>query len=68
MDRTVCEHFNMINDCKECESPYKAKVIFWTQTKLGVWVEDEINHVDYAHADQWVKRMGDKINSPRIIF
>jgi len=68
MDRTVCEHFNMINDCKECESPYKAKVIFWVKTKLGVWVEDEITHVDYAHADSWVKRMGDKINSPRIIF
>ena len=69
MDRTVCEHFNQINKCAECDSKvYKAKVVFWVKTKLGVWVEDEIIHVDYAHADRWVKRMGDKIINPTIIY
>lgn len=47
---------------------YKAKVIFWVKTKLGVWVEDKVCHVDYAHADRWVKKMGDKISSPTIIY
>ena len=50
------------------ESVYKAKVIFWVKTKLGVWVEDKVYHVDYAHADRWVKKMGDKISSPTIIY
>lgn len=68
MDRTVCEHFNRINDCQECEDKiYKAKVVFEIQTKLGNWVEDSINHVDYKHAEKWVKRMGSKIKNVTII-
>lgn len=36
--------------------------------ELMYFSEEEIMHVDYAHADRWVKRMGDKINSPTIIY
>lgn len=50
------------------ESVYKAKVIFLVKTKLGVWVEDKVYHVDYSRADRWVKKMGDKISSPTIIY
>lgn len=47
---------------------YTAKVCFLTQTKLFNWVEDSIRHVDYKHAERWVKRMGDKVKNPTIIY
>lgn len=68
MDRTVCEHFNLINNCKECEENlYKVKVIFEIQTKLGYWVEDSVYHVDYKRAENWVRRMGNRIRNSTII-
>ncbi len=69
MDRTVCEHFNQVNNCKECDANlYKAKVCFKIQTKLGVWVEDSVYHVDYKRAQNWVHRMGNKIKDATIIY
>lgn len=69
MDNSVCKHFNRINHCQECEvNMYTAKVCFQVETKLGVLVEDSIRHVDYKHAERWVKRMGDKIKNPTIIY
>lgn len=47
---------------------YTAKVVFQVETKLGVMVEDSIRHVDYKHAECWVKRMGNKIKNPTIIY
>ena len=47
---------------------YKAKVVFRTTTKLGTVVEDSIYHVDYKHAERWVKRMGDKLTNVTIIY
>lgn len=47
---------------------YKAKVVFTVKTKLGLWIEDSVYHVDVSHANRWVKSMGKKIKNATVIY
>lgn len=50
------------------KSPYSVVVHFTKKTEtLGVEVAQKLPMVDHAHAQAWVKKMGDKIWNVHII-